>query len=180
MRKATKSAEHNEEAQILDETQSNLEGDRIANDSKHGELRLFGARRMMMNPLAMCNKLDKMFGSGAEAIVHYMLFESGRDTFDTMISHNPDKSRGELLRMLVELQPCTGWGLTSLTILHPDPPMVDVVIKNPPVKVLRGSQKHIIGSYWAGVLSRHFSRQLVCKNISYDAEKDEFSCTVTV
>jgi len=152
----------------------------VVHDSMNGELRLLGARRMVMNPLAMCDKLDKMFGSGAEAIVHYMLFESGRDTFDTMIKNNRNKSRGELLKMLVDLQPNTGWGYVSLTIIRTDPPSVNIVVRNPPVKSVKGSQKQIIGSYWAGVLSGYFNRQLVSKNIGYDAEKDEFACTVTV
>ena len=151
----------------------------VVTDTVNGEVRLCGARRMIMNPLAMCEKLDKMFGSGAETIVNYMLFESGRDTFDAIIDHNPGKSRGELLKMLVDLQPHTGWGFVSLTILRPDPPIVSIVVRNPPVKALRGSQKHMISSYWAGVLSKYFNRQLLSKNQSYDAEKDEFNFTVT-
>jgi len=180
VQKTTKTTEHDATTAAHDEMQPKAEENRIASDFMSGELRQYGARRMMMNPVAMCNKLDKMFGSGAEAIVHYMLFESGRDTFDTMVNDHLDKGRGELLKMLVDFQPCAGWGLASLTILHADPPMVNVAVKNPPIKTLKGSQKHIIGSYWAGVLSRYFNRQLVCKNLTYDAEKDEFRCTVTV
>jgi len=180
MQKATKPAECDARARTLDERQPKHKGNEVVSDSINGELRLCGARRMMMNPIAMCDKLDKMFGSGAEAIVHYMLFESGRDTFDTIMNNNQDKGRGELLKTLVDLQPCTGWGFVSLTILQADPPIVDVSVKNPPVKALKGSQKQIICSYWAGVLSGYFSRQLGSKNPGYDAEKDEFKCTVTV
>jgi hypothetical protein len=53
------------------------------------------------------------------------------------------------------------------------------VIKDPPVKTLKGSQKHLIGSFWAGVLSKYFDKQLTCKEFAYDAEKDEFSCVIT-
>ncbi len=180
MQKATKSAQCDATARIRDERQPRHERDRIINDSTNGELRLCGARRMMMNPIAMCDKLDKMFGSGAEAIVHYMLFESGRDTFDAIVGNNQGRSRGDLLKTLVDLQPCTGWGFVSLTILQADPPTVEVSVRNPPVKVLKGSQKQIIGSYWAGVLSAYFSRQLASKNLGYDADKDEFNCVVTV
>jgi len=180
MQKTTKTREHDATERVHDERQSENERNGIVHDSINGELRQFGARRMIMNPLAMCDKLDKMFGSGAEAIVHYMLSESGRDTFDTMMNNNQGKSRGELLKTLVDLQPSTGWGCVSLTILRADPPVVDIVVRNPPVKALKGSQKQIIGSYWAGVLSRYFNRQLMSKNHSYSAEKDEFSCTITV
>ena len=133
-----------------------------------------------MIPSAMCEKLDKMFGSGAEAIVHYMLFESGRVTFDNMMKNGQDKCRGELLKALVDLQPCTGWGYASLTIARADPPTVHVSVRNPPVKTLKGSQKHMIGSFWAGALSVYFNKQLLSKNLGYDAEKDEFTCTVSV
>ena len=180
MQKTTKPTEPNTTERIRDKRQSDDEKNGIVHDPISGELRQCGARRMIMNPLAMCDKLDKMFGSGAEAIVHYMLSESGRDTFDTMLNNNQEKSRGELLKTLVDLQPSSGWGFVSLTILHTDPPAVDIIVKNPPVKSLKGSKNQIIGSYWAGVLSRYFNCQLVSKNRSYDAEKDEFKCTITV
>ncbi len=150
------------------------------NHAQDGELRFYGTQGIVMIPSAMCEKLDKMFGSGAEAIVHYMLFESGRVTFDNMMKNNQTKSRGELLKALVDLQPCTGWGYASLTIARADPPKVLVSVRNPPVKTLKGSQKHVIGSFWAGVLSVHFSRQLLSRNLGYDAERDEFTCTVSV
>jgi hypothetical protein len=127
----------------------------------------------------MCDKLDKMFGSGAEAIVHYMLFESGRETFDKMMKSNQNKSRGQLLKALVDLQPSHGWGYLSLTIVQTDPPKIELTVRNPPIKTLRGSQKHLISSFWAGVLSIYFNRQLLSKNICYSAERDEFECTIS-
>lgn len=153
---------------------------RPTNNVPNSELRFYGNQGIVMIPSAMCEKLDKMFGSGAEAIVHYMLFESGRVTFDNMMRSSQNKSRGELLKALVDLQPCTGWGYASLTIARADPPKVLVSVRNPPVKTLKGSQKHVIGSFWAGVLSVHFSRQLLSRNLGYDAERDEFTCTVSV
>lgn len=150
------------------------------NHAENGELRFYGTQGMVMNPLAMFEKLDRMFGSGAEAIVHYMLFESGRATFDDMMKNSQDKSRGELLKALVDLQPCTGWGYASLTIVRTDPPTVQVSVRNPPIKTLKGSQKQMIGSFWSGVLSVYFNRQLLSKNIDYRAEKDEFTCTISV
>jgi len=167
-------------AQTRDERQSKNQKQKMANHARNGELLYYGVRGMMMTPLAMCEKLDRMFGSGSEAIVHYMQFESGRCTFDTMVENNPTKSREEVLRLLVELQPSMGWGCVSLTILHTKPPTADIVVRNPPVKCLKGSQKQIIGSFWAGVLSRYFNEQLVSKNFGYDAQKDEFRCTSTV
>jgi hypothetical protein len=149
------------------------------NSTQNGELRFYGSQGMVMNPLAMCDKLDKMFGSGAEAIVHYMLFESGRETFDKMMKSNQNKSRGQLLKALVDLQPSHGWGYLSLTIVQTDPPKIELTVRNPPIKTLRGSQKHLISSFWAGVLSIYFNRQLLSKNICYSAERDEFECTIS-
>jgi hypothetical protein len=150
------------------------------NNVQNGELRFYRNQGIVMIPSAMCEKLDKMFGSGAEAIVHYMLFESGRVTFDNMMKSSQGKSRGESLKALVDLQPSTGWGYTSLTIARADPPTVHVLVRNPPVKTLKGSQKHVIGSFWAGALSVYFSKQLLSKDLGYDAEKDEFTCTISV
>lgn len=179
MQRTTKTIEH-DPMRTRGEEQPKDEKQEMPGNATNGELRYYGARGMIMNPLAMCEKLDKMFGSGAEAIVHYMLFESGRDTFDVMIKNSTNKNPGDLLKKLVDLQPCTGWGYVSLTILQTDPPMVDIGVRNPPVKTLKGSQKLIIGSFWAGVLSRYFNQQLTSKNFSYYAEKDEFGCRVTV
>jgi len=152
---------------------------KFENRAQNGELRFYGSQGMVMNPLAMCDKLDKMFGSGAEAIVHYMLFESGRETFDKMMKSTQNKSRGELLKALVDLQPCHGWGYVSLTIVHADPPKIELSVKNPPIKTQKGSQKHLISSFWAGVLSIYFNRQLLSKNSNYSAERDEFECTIS-
>jgi len=134
----------------------------------------------MTNPISACEKIDRMFGSGGEAIVHYMWFESGWDLFDDMIKCNPAKSLEELLKALVDVQPRAGWGIVLLRIMRDNPPLVDIAVANPPVKTVKGSQKQMIGSFWAGVLSRYFNRQLVCKNFGYEAVKDEFSCTVTI
>ncbi len=167
----------------IDEKQKEPEpasGERnLANHAQNGELRFYGTQGMVMNPLAMCDKLDKMFGSGAEAIVHYMLFESGRETFDKMVKSAQGKSRGELLKALVDLQPSHGWGYVSLKITHADPPRIELSVKNPPIKTQRGSQKHLISSFWAGVLSVYFNRQLLSKNLGYSAERDEFACTIS-
>lgn len=147
---------------------------------ERGEIRFFGVRTLMINPISACEKIDRMFGTGGEAIVHYMWFESGNSLFDSMIKCNPSKSLEELLKALVNAEPRAGWGNVSLRIIHDNPPMVDIVVKNPPVKTVKGSQKQLIGSFWAGVLSRYFSRQLMCKNFGYNTDRDEFSCTVTI
>jgi len=139
-----------------------------------------GVRVLMTSPLPACEKLDKMFGSGGEAIVHHMWFESGCSFFDNMIKSNPSKGMEELLRVLVESQPRAGWGDISMNISQRNPPIVDIVVRNPAVKTVKGSQKYLIGSFWAGVLSRYFARQLICKDFEYNARTDEFLCTITI
>ncbi len=151
---------------------------KVAVKEKH-EIR-FGIRALMTSPLPACEKLDKIFGSGGEAIVHHMWFESGHSLFGNMIECNPGKSMEELLKALVESQPRAGWGDISAKIIHRNPPMVDILVKNPPVKTVKGSRKYLIGSFWAGVLSRYFARQLICKDFDYNTKTDEFACTITI
>jgi len=168
------------EAETDIEAQTRAKKEEKARLEEKGEIRFCGVRVLVTNLAPSCEKIDRMFGSGGEAIVHHMRFESGESFFDTMVKCNPGKSLGELLKTLVDVQPRAGWGNVWLRIIGADPPMVDIVIKNPPVKTVKGSQKYLIGSFWAGVLSRYFNRQLVSKNFGYDAEKDEFSCMVTI
>jgi len=138
----------------------------------------FGVRTLVTNPLSSCDRLDQMFGSGGQAIVHYMWFESGYSLFDSMVRCNSGRSVEELLRMLIDAQPQMGWGEVAMNVVQKDPPAVNIVVRDSPVKTVKGSQKQMIGSFWAGVLSRCFDRQLTCKNFSYDAERDELSCAI--
>lgn len=140
----------------------------------------FGLRTVVTNPVSSCDRLDKMFGSGGEAIVHYMWFESGYSLFDSMVRCNDGKSAEELLRALVDAQPHMGWGEVILNVIQKDPPSLNIVVKDPPVKTMKGSQKQMIGSFWAGVFSRCFDKQLTCKNFNYDAQKDELTCAITI
>ena len=140
----------------------------------------FGVRSLVTNPVSACDRLDMMFGSGGEAIVHYMWFESGFSLFDSMTQCNRDRSCEELLRALVNAQPKMGWGKVVLNVAQIDPPSVNIIVKDPPVKTMKGSQKQMISSFWTGVLSRYFDKQLTCKSLVYDAQKDELSCTITI
>jgi len=140
---------------------------------------ILGVRTVIAYPVPACEKIDKIFGSGGEAIIHYMWFEQGNKLFEQMLQNSPDKTKEELLRQLIDAQPQTGWGTTKITIVRTDPPTVEIAVKNSPVKTIKGSQKRLIGSFWAGVFARYFDRPLTPKNFAYDNEKDEFSCSVT-
>lgn len=140
---------------------------------------LLGIRVLVTHPIPACEKIDKIFGSGGEAIVHYMWFEQGNKLFEQMLQNFPDKTKEELLKQLVDAQPQTGWGSTKITIFRQNPPTIGIVAKDPPVKTVKGSQKHLIGSFWAGVFSKYFDKPLTPKNFAYDSEKDEFSCVIT-
>lgn len=166
------------ETKMESETQTKAKKNGKATSNENNEI-IFGVRTLMTCPLPACEKLDKMFGSGGEAIVHHMYLESGQNLFGNMIKCNPNKSLEELLKALIDVQPRTGWGMVSMDFIQRNPPMVNIVVKDPPVKTVKGSQKYVIGSFWAGVFSRFFSRQLACKNFGYDTEKDEFTCTIT-
>ena len=148
-------------------------------DYEKGEIRLFGARMALTNLVPACEKIDKMFGTGGEVIISCMAFEQGRQLFEAMKTSNPNKSKEELLKEVVDLEPQTGWGITSLEIISDNPPKIEVIVKNPPVKTLHGSSKHLIGSLWAGVLSKYFSQQLKCTSFSYDEKEDKLHCIIT-
>jgi len=138
-----------------------------------------GVRAQVTNPIPACEKIDKMFGSGGEAIIHYMWFEQGHKLFDQMLQNSsPNETKEELLKELIDAQPQTGWGTATITIVRNNPPIIEIVVKDPPVKTVKGSQKHLIGSFWAGVFTRYFDKQLTCKEFSYNPERDEFSCLI--
>lgn len=148
-------------------------------DYEKGEIRLFGTRIALWNLLPACKKVDKMFGTGGEVIVCGMAFEQGCQLFEAMTTNSPNKSKEELLKEMVDLQSQAGWGITSLRIISDNPPKIEVTVKNPPVKTVQGSSKHLIGSFWAGVLSKYFSKQLKCASFSYDEREDGLHCVIT-
>jgi hypothetical protein len=160
------------------ENQTKTIKENIVRILEKGEITFLGTRGLLMNPIPACEKIDQLFGSGSESIVHYMFFQCGQSLFDNMIKYKPDKSQEELLKALIEAQPRAGWGHVSLKFIRVDPPIVELAAINSPVKTTKGSQKHLIGAFWAGVLSKYFNYQLMCKNFSYDAKKDEFSCVI--
>ncbi|MFQ6073700.1 MAG: hypothetical protein ACE5KC_00635 [Candidatus Bathyarchaeia archaeon] len=148
-------------------------------DHEKGEIRLFGTRIALTNLLPACEKVDKMFGTGGEVIINCMAFEQGRQLFEAMMTNSPNKSKEELLKEVADVQPQAGLGIASLEILSDNPPKIEVVVKNSPVKTLRGSAKQWIGAFWAGVLSKYFSQQLKCTSFSYDEEEDKLRCVIT-
>ncbi|MGD8506599.1 MAG: hypothetical protein PVF15_08055 [Candidatus Bathyarchaeota archaeon] len=148
-------------------------------DWERGEIRLCGTRIALINMLPACERIDKMFGTGGEVIVNCMAFEPGRQLFEAMVKDNPNKNKEELLREMVDALPQTGWGITNLKIINNAPPKIEVAVENSPVKTLQGSSKHLIGSFWAGVLSKYFSKQLKCVNFSYDENGDTLYCMIT-
>ncbi len=149
------------------------------NNNHKGETTFNGIRTQVIAPIPACERIDRMFGSGGEAIIHYMWFEQGFQLFEQMMRNSPEKSKDNILRDLVDVQPITGWGVIIATILRHVPPTVKIVVKDSPVKTVKGSQKHLIGSFWTGVFTKYFNRQLTCKEFDYDPEKDEFSCLIT-
>jgi hypothetical protein len=162
------------------ETQTKAMKENIVRLLERGEITFLGTRGLLMNPIPACEKIDQLFGSGSESIVHYMFFECGQSLFDNMIKCKPNESQEKLLKALVEAQPRAGWGHVSLKFIRVDPPIVELAAINSPVKTTKGSQKHLIGAFWAGALSRYFNHLLMCKNFNYDVKKDEFSCVIVL
>jgi hypothetical protein len=144
-----------------------------------GEIRLFDTRVALTNLLPACKKIDKIFGSGAEVIVHCIASEQGRQLCKTAMTNNPSTSKRDLLEEVVDIQTRAGWGITHLEIIKNNPLRIEVTVKNSPIKGLQGSLKHLIGSFWTGVLSEGFSQQLKCASFSYDEKEDTLRCIIT-
>jgi len=149
-------------------------------DREKCKMTFHGVKTQVTNPIPACEKIDKIFGSGGEAIIHYMWFEQGLRLFEQMLQNSSDKTKEELLKRLVDIQPQTGWGTAKIAIVRQNPPTIEIAVQNSPVKTVKGSQKHLIGSFWAGVFTRYFNKPLTCKDFSYNAERDEFSCLITI
>lgn len=167
----------NETETIEYDTKTHKEKNR--NNSHKNGTTFNGIRTQVIAPIPACERIDRMFGSGGEAIIHYMWFEQGFKLFEQMTQNSPEKTKENILRDLVDVQPITGWGVTTATIIRQVPPTVKMVVQDPPVKTLKGSQKHLIGSFWTGAFTKYFDKQLICKEFEYDPEKDEFSCLIT-
>ncbi len=147
-------------------------------DYEKGEIRFFDTRVALTNLLPACKKIDEIFGSGAEVIVHCIASEQGRQLFETAKASNPNTNNEDLLKSIVAIQTRGGWGITQLKIINNNPAKIEVIIKNSPIKSLHGSRKHLICSFWAGVLSEYFDQRLNCASHSLD-EEGTFNCTIT-
>ena len=148
-------------------------------EPEKGEIRVLGVRCFLMNPVPSCDKVDMMFGTGGEVIVHNTSFESGYEFFDTIMRNNPEKTTEDLLTELVAATPQLGWGIIRTETVRESPPIVKVTVKNPVAKTVRGSLKHLVVSFWAGVFSKYFDKRLTCKDFAYDEERDELSCVIS-
>lgn len=143
-------------------------------DLDKGEIRLFGVRGVIIDPISCCRRIDKMLGSGSEVIIHNMWFEHGYTFLAEMVEKNPERTRERLLEQLVQAQPVVGWGRVSFAIIRRDPPLVEITVKNPPFRGLKGSSKRLVSSFWEGVFSKYFERSVSSENLRYDEGKEEF------
>jgi len=148
-------------------------------EPEKGEIRVLGNRCFLMNPVSSCVKLDEMFGTGGEVIVHSTSFKFGYELFESMMSSNPEKPKKNLLTELIAAAPELGYGIVTTTAVRESPPTIKVTVKNPAAKTLKGSPKHLVGSFWAGVFSKYFGIQLTCRDYAYDEEKDELSFVIS-
>jgi len=148
-------------------------------EPEKGEIRVLGVRCYFINPVSSCEKVDKLFGTGGEVIVHNVCFEGGYKFFNDIIKGNPSKPKRDLLTNLVAAAPELGYGMITTATLRESPPTVKVSVVNPATKTVKGSQKYLMGSFWAGVFSKYFDRQLTCKDFSYDEGRDELSFVIS-
>ena len=105
-------------------------------DRQKGEITVLGVRCFLINPIPSWGRVDKMFGTGGEVIVHNMGFEFGYEFFDAIIRNNPEKPKENLLTELVAAAPEMGYGIIVTTNPRESPPIVKVTVKNPAAKTV--------------------------------------------
>ena len=133
----------------------------------------------MINPIPACKRIAGISGSGGEAIIHCIWFDQGETLFEQMLKNYPEDTKQELPKQLIDDSPQIRLEKTRMTILSNEVPTVEIVVKEPPVKTTEGSQKHLMGSIWAGALSEYSERLLIPERFTYNCEKDEFYCLIT-
>jgi len=131
------------------------------------------------DPVNLCERMDTMLGSGAEAIVHEMMSAYGYARFGAMLNRHPSNLDEKIASALINKLASSREESLSCTIEDEGIPKIKITIKNPPIKSTKGSAKRLLSSFWAGVFSRYYGKQLNCKDHCYNEGNDEFSFTIS-
>ena len=129
------------------------------------------------NPFELCEKMDKLLGSGAEVIVHQAWFSLGHAALGGVVVKNPNK-KGHALKELAKTSHLWPMG-ASYTIEDEHVPRIRVTVKDPPIKNTKGSAKRMISSFWAGAFSKYYEKELTAKDHQYNPETDELTVIIS-
>lgn len=127
------------------------------------------------DPVNLCEKMDRMLGSGAETLVHEMMSAYGYARYGAVLAKHSSHLSEEPIKRLASIRDES----LSYNVEDESIPKVRVTIKNCPVRTTQGSAKRLISSFWAGVFSRHYMKQLNCRDHCYNEGDDDFSFTLS-
>ena len=148
-------------------------------DPEKGEMFVFGVRHVTHAPVQIYREIDLMVGSSAEVLVHVAWYRVGYREFESALERQKDKTKEEILRDVAESDRYEGWGVTSYEIQDQSTLRILLRVKNPPVKSVEGSAIRSITGFWSGVFSKFYEKRITPKDLRYDAENDEFTCTMS-
>jgi len=144
-----------------------------------GEVLVYGVRHVTHAPEQIYREIDLVMGSSADVLVHVVWYREGYREFESALERQKDKPKEETLREVAESDRYEGWGVTSYEIQDSLTPKILLRVKNPPVKSVQGSAIRSITGFWAGVFSKFYNKRVTPHDLHYDADKDEFTCTIS-
>ena len=145
-----------------------------------GEMLVYGVRHVTHAPEQIYREIDLVMGSSADVLVHVVWHREGYREFESALERQRDKSKEEILRDVAESDRYEGWGITSYEIQDQPTLKIFLRVKNPPVKSVQGSAIRSITGFWSGVFSKFCDKRVTPHDLRYDADKDEFTCTMSV
>lgn len=144
-----------------------------------GELLVYGVRHVTHAPEQIYREIDLVIGSAADVLVHVVWYRLGYREFESALEREKDKTKEEILRGVAESDRYEGWGVTSYEIQDPLTPKILLRVRNPPVKSVEGSAIRSITGFWSGIFSKFYGKRVIPHDLRYDADKDEFKCTMS-
>lgn len=144
-----------------------------------GELLVYGVRQVTHAPVQIYREMDLVLGSSADVLVHVVWYREGYREFESALERQKHKTKEEILREVAESDRYQGWGITSYEIQDQLTPKILLRVKNPPVKSIQGSAIRSISGWWSGAFSKCYEKRVTPHDLRYDADEDEFTCTIS-
>ena len=151
----------------------------LISDAGKGELRVFGTRVTAIDAQALCNHLDSLVGAKvAEVIMHNLEYRDGKLDAAKVRAEKPQASLGELIEDLARGARLSGLGVPKVTLPENAKEPIEVQIVNPCVTGSSGAAKSFAFSWWAGVLTTLFGREMDVQGYVYYEDRNMTTCRI--